>query len=227
MLNMEKLPGAALSLLRTVYRLQKKMGYCWATNKQLAEWMRTDKPYSAGYISHLLTALDRRGFIVRHITTDPRGEFVCRQMVAFLQPQAAASKAETLKKLEEDRSEKGNLARLAHNAVNVGLRPLTAYAAAKKFGAAAVERALIVLHEHKNYINNPIKYFFAALHGDWKPSEKAEKRYFGKAFSDVRRVDVYIPVMDTKELGTDWRQGALFNSLSERAKKFLLSKTKQ
>lgn len=214
------LSAGAFSLHRLIRALQKKRGFAWATNAQLAEMMH----YTSDYISHLLTKLDRAGLIYRHVEHDKETRAVLyRQLYAFPKAIENATKQEIITQLESDRTENGDRRRLAHNGLNIGIAVPVVVAAITRYGVEAVENALICVKASTS-CNNPIKYFFAAIRKSFKPTARAVKRYFGKAFSDAKRHAVTLPKMNPiiEAAEADWRDGSLFKSFSDEKQALLL-----
>lgn len=181
-INGQYLNSTAERLAEKIICLQRKKGFCWATNAQLADMMNL----SRGYISHELTYLERAGMIYRQVEYDERtGEVVCRKLYAFKHTQETALAKEKVEEMLKDASEGGQKRRLVANGLNVGIAPPKMIQAIMQFGIEKVDEALAVV-KASNGVRNPVKYLYKALYQGWKAGKRAQS-YIGTVFTGARR----------------------------------------
>lgn len=192
--NNIELNANAFAIHEVVRKFQGKKGFCWATNETLAEKARVSK----SYLSHQITRLVRAGLIHRHIEYDENRQILYRQLVAFDSAKETAVAEEEVRKLIEDRTENGIRNRLISNGKNVGIAPSLMIKAILAFGTKRVEEAIAILKASSS-VNNPIRYFFAALNKGFKPGKKAS-RQMGIVYTDAARRIVPLPSVNFKEI---------------------------
>lgn len=181
-INGQHLNASAMYLANKITMLQKKKGYCWASNQSLADML----DLSPGYISHQLTALERAGKIYRLVERDERtGEVVSRKLYAFKTVQDTAKTEETIKALEQDMTEDGQKRRLVANGLNLCISPMKVIGAINQFGIERVDEALSIVKASQG-TRNPVRFFYKALYKAWKAGKRASS-YIGTAFTGARR----------------------------------------
>lgn len=193
-INGQHLNASAMYLANKITLLQKKKGFCWASNKSLASML----DLSPGYISHQLTALERAGKIYRHVEYDERtGEVVSRKLYAFKTVQDTARTEETIKALEQDMTEDGQKRRLVANGLNLCISPMKVIQAINTFGIDRVDEALAIVKASAS-ARNPVRYFYKALYKSWQAGKRAQS-YIGTVFTGARRRVAGSQVKDTAE----------------------------
>lgn len=189
MVNGERLTAAHMAMYDLIFKLSRKTQFCWASNVVLAKELGISKSYA----SHLITALVRVGWVYRKITLDDgTKEFQYRQLVPLkklCQPEEAIKQ---VKLMELDHTKKGERMRLVANGKKIGIAPLRIMAALHRFGAEKVDKALAIVRA-SNVVNDPVRFFFAALHGSYEPSKRAQ-RLRGKAYVTKQQTFTLAPV---------------------------------
>lgn len=180
-INGQKLNSTAQRIAEKIRCLQKKKGFCFATNAQLAGMMNL----SAGYISHELTYLERAGKIYRLVERDDRGEVTCRKLYAFKHTEETALAAGKVEEMMKDESENGQRRRLCANGANVGIAPTRIIKAILQFGIEKVDEALSIVKASTS-VRNPMKLLYKALYEGWKAGKRAQA-YRNTVFTGAKR----------------------------------------
>lgn len=183
----------------TVFKLSRKTGFCWASNSSIAGMLGLSK----SYVSHLLTDLERAGWMFRKITLDDQThEFQYRQLVPLDKLCTPEEALEKVRLMELDHTAKGERIRLVANGKKIGIAPLRIMGAIHAFGAKRVDEALSIVRG-SHVVNNPVKLFFAALHKGFIPGKRAEK-LVGKAYI-TKSVHYKLAPLDPVEVQKDDR----------------------
>lgn len=153
-----------------IYAWSRQAGFCWASNRSIAE----HAGLSTSYVSHIVTDLHRAGLVGRKLTFSKRKEFLCRQLVAFKKALGLGEADKKIEEQEEKNRAKGQRNRLIRNGRLVNLAPTVIIKAVAKFGEKAVDHALAIVRA-SNTVANPYAYFCKALKDGWKAGKRAAK----------------------------------------------------
>lgn len=199
----------------TVFKLSRKTGFCWASNSSIAGMLGLSK----SYVSHLLTDLERAGWMFRKITLDEQThEFQYRQLVPLDKLCTPEEAVEKVRLMELDHTSKGERARLVANGKKLGISPLRIMGAIHAFGAKRVDEAMSIVRQ-SHVVNNPVKLLFAALHKGFIPGKRAE-RLIGTAYitkSVHYRLAPLDPVQTQKEGPADPSIAAMVAKMKQTA----------
>lgn len=155
----------------------KNAGFCWASNGYIA--MMTG--YTKSYVSHIITDLSRVGWVYRRIEYAPTGEIEVRALVPMdkLTPNTELMERR-VREMEKECEQKGDINRLRHNGMMLGINPDEISKAVYQYGNERIDDLLAIIYA-SNSCKSARKFFYAGLQKVYVPSRRAS-RWIGKWF---------------------------------------------
>lgn len=155
----------------------KNAGFCWASNGYIA--MMTG--YTKSYVSHIITDLDRVGWVYRRIEYAPNGEVEVRALVPLdkLTPNTELAERR-VREMEKECEQKGDINRLRHNGMMLGINPDEISKAVYQYGNERVDELLAIIYT-SNSCKSARKFFYAGLQRVFLAGRRA-RRWVGKWF---------------------------------------------
>lgn len=171
-----RISGGHEIVFQKIKMLAKRNGFCWASNETIAALTG----YSADYVSHIITDLNRIGWLYRRVELDNKNAFVARCLVPLDKLCTPEEMEAKIAELEAKKDDDGIRNRLCKNGEILGISPVEIRRAIYRHGVQRVEELLCIIYA-SNTCKSPRGFFFDGLRKAYIIGKRA-KKWLGKVF---------------------------------------------